>query len=158
MAAPFWPVVVQKAASNCPSEPLNVSEGLKFTRGQRLLRPAEFQAVFDGAVLKVGETGFLLLAQPNQLGQSRIGIVVAKKKVRLAVNRNRIKRIVRDSFRCHQYELPDVDLIFMVRQDLAKLSNPELHHQLQQAWKRLSRKAARELKSPGSVTGTKASG
>lgn len=135
-----------------------MSDGLKFTRSQRLLRPAEFQAVFDSAVFKVGEAGFLLLAFPNQLGQARLGLVVAKKKVRLSVERNRIKRIVRNSFRCYQHELPDVDLIFMARQDLAKNSNSELHQHLQQAWKRLSKKAVRELKNQEAVNGTKASG
>lgn len=118
-----------------------MSERLQFTPALRFHRPGEFQAVFDGAAFKVGEAGFLLLAKPNALPHPRLGLVVAKKKIRLAVNRNRIKRIVRDSFRLHQHDLPSLDIIFLVRQDLSTVANDEFHKQLLNAWKRLQRKA-----------------
>lgn len=111
----------------------------RFPPALRLLRPAEFQAVFDGAQYKVGEAGFLLLARANACGHARLGLVIAKKKVRRAVDRNRLKRIVRNSFRLHQADLPATDVIFMARQDLAQRPAPELHAALGQAWKRLRR-------------------
>lgn len=120
-----------------------MNERLLFTPAQRLRSSAEFQAVFDSSVFKVGESGFLLLARPNNLNYPRLGLVVAKKKIRLSVNRNRIKRMVRDSFRQHQYELPCADIIFLVRQDLSAIEGDEFHSQLRQAWKRLARKADR---------------
>lgn len=134
-----------------------MTERLWFTPAQRLLRPAEFQAVFDGAAFKVGEAGFLLLVRPNALTHPRLGLVIAKKKVRRSVDRNRLKRIVRDSFRRHQAELPAADVIFMARQDLAKVASPEFHQQLQQAWKRVCRKAARPV-ATGLETGVKGAG
>jgi ribonuclease P protein component len=105
-----------------------------------LLRPAEFQAVFDSAGLKVGESGFLLLVRPNGSDHARLGLVIAKKKVRRSVDRNRLKRVVRDSFRRHLATLPAADVIFMARQDLANLPSADLHAALVQAWKRLRRK------------------
>lgn len=111
-----------------------------FPRSSRLLRPAEFQAVFDGAEVKVGDTGFLLLVRPNGGDQARLGLVVAKKKVRRSVDRNRLKRVVRESFRLHRAALPAVDVIFMARNDLATLASADLHRALAQAWKRLRRK------------------
>ncbi|HEX6591594.1 MAG TPA: ribonuclease P protein component [Moraxellaceae bacterium] len=112
-----------------------------FPRSSRLLRPAEFQAVFDSAGFKVGESGFLLLVRPNGSDHPRLGLVVAKKKVRRSVDRNRLKRVVRESFRLHQAALPAVDVIFMARNDLVTLANADLHQALAQAWKRLRRKA-----------------
>lgn len=106
----------------------------------RLRRSAEFSAVFDGAAIKVSQHGFLILANPNQLGHPRLGLVIAKKKVKLAVERNRIKRITRDSFRRQQHQLPPVDLLLIARQELGQLDNPTLHLALQEAWKRLNRK------------------
>lgn len=111
----------------------------------RLLRPAEFKAVFDNAAFKIGEPQFLLLVRPNGLNRARLGLVVAKKKVRRSVDRNRVKRTVRESFRLHQAELPASDVIFMVRQDILALP-PELFRQaLKQAWKRVQRKAEKSV-------------
>lgn len=110
-----------------------------------MLRPAEFQAVFDASTVKVGEARFLLLTCPNGSDHPRLGLVVAKKKVRRSVDRNRVKRVVRESFRLHQAQLPAHDVIFMARQDLASCSREQLRAELDQAWKRLTRKAARCL-------------
>lgn len=113
----------------------------RFPRTHRLLRPAEFQTVFDSTAFKVGEQHFLLLVRPNGLDRPRLGLVIAKKKVRLAVERNRLKRTIRTSFRLHQGTLPPVDLIFMARNDLGSLASAELALQLEKSWKRLARKA-----------------
>lgn len=111
-----------------------------FPRSSRLLRPAEFQAVFDQTGTKVGDAGFLLLVRANGSDHPRLGLVIAKKKVRRSVDRNRIKRVVRDSFRLHQVALPAADVIFMARNDLATVASADLHAALAQAWKRLRRK------------------
>ena len=122
----------------------------------RLRRPAEFKAVFDGAVFKIGQPQFLLLANPNGLQHPRLGLVIAKKKVRLSVDRNRIKRITRDSFRRQQHDLPAVDLLMIARQDLATLDNETLHQALLDAWKRLNRKF-RQVKPAGTPASEPAS-
>ncbi len=119
-----------------------------FPRTHRLLRPGEFQTVFDSTAFKVGEQHFLLLVRPNGLDHPRLGLVIAKKKVRLAVERNRLKRTIRDSFRLHQADLPAVDVIFMARNDLVNMVSPELATQLDKSWKRLARKAGTQVVSP----------
>lgn len=106
-----------------------------------MLRPAEFQAVFDDTSFKVGDTDFLLLARRNDLDHPRLGLVIAKKKVRRAVDRNRLKRQIRDSFRQHQAELPAYDILFLARQDLKARSGEAFRAALEQAWKRVQRKA-----------------
>lgn len=125
-----------------------------FPPTHRLLRPAEFQAVFDGAAFKVGEARFLLLVRPNSFGHPRLGLVIAKKKVRRSVDRNRLKRTVRESFRQHQSELPATDVIFMARQDLVAMDSAALREALDQAWKRLRRKAGKT--SPTGASGAEA--
>lgn len=113
---------------------------LGFPPALRLLRPADFQAVFDSTSYKVGEANFLLLVRCNDLGHARLGLVIAKKKVRRAVDRNRLKRQIRDSFRLHQNQLPAVDVVFLARQDLTALPGPDFRAAVEQAWKRLQRK------------------
>lgn len=107
-----------------------------------MLRPADFQAVFDSTAFKVGEQHFVLLLRPNGLDHARLGLVIAKKKVRLAVDRNRLKRRIRDSFRRHQHTLPALDIIFMARQELADVAPAEFVQALEKAWQRTARKAA----------------
>lgn len=79
----------------------------------RLRCAADYKGVFDGALLKVHQPHFLFLAKPSELPNSRLGLVVAKKKVRRAHERNRVKRLARESFRLHQQQLSDLDIVVM---------------------------------------------
>lgn len=64
----------------------------------RLTRKDDFQKVHrDGKFFSI--KGLSLLYRPNDLQQTRIGIVVSKKSLRLATDRNRIKRLLREALR-----------------------------------------------------------
>ncbi len=116
----------------------------QFTRTQRLLKAAEFQSIFDNTVFKVGDTQFVVLARPNNLEYPRLGLVIAKKKVRLSVDRNRIKRLVRESFRLNQLELPAVDILFLARQMVTSTETNIMRQSLEKAWQRLNRKVCNQ--------------
>lgn len=117
-------------------------DGLCFSRSRRLLTPRDYKQVFDGASLKVSCKEVLILARPNQLGHARLGLVIAKRQVRQANQRNRIKRIARETFR-HQLQLGGVDAVMLARGGLDRLENADLHRQLNQLWRQLQRKAAK---------------
>ena len=53
----------------------------------------------------------------NSHPQARLGIVVAKRNVRLAVARNRIKRLVRETFRHQQQRLNGLDIVVVVKKN-----------------------------------------
>ncbi|MCJ8169430.1 ribonuclease P protein component [Atopomonas sediminilitoris] len=110
-----------------------------FSRDKRLLTPRHFKTVFDGTTGKVPGKQVLLLARENQLDHPRIGFVIAKKSVRLAVQRNRLKRVIRDSFRRHQEQLVGWDIIVLARKGMADQDNDELHAHFVKLWKRLSK-------------------
>ncbi len=108
-----------------------------FTQQKRLLKAQEYRQVFDQASYKISDRHMLILATANQFGQSRLGVIIAKKNIRLAVNRNRIKRLLRESFR-HQTQFPiSVDLVVMARSGINDLSNTELRQLLECQWQRL---------------------
>lgn len=109
-----------------------------FRRSSRLLTAGSYQAVFDCAEKKVSDSSFLILARSNHLSSARLGLVVAKKNIKLAVQRNRIKRMVRETFRS-QDELPCLDSIVLVRRGADKLNNPELQRRLNKLWHRLQK-------------------
>ena len=87
----------------------------RFGRALRLLRPKEFKRVFDNGA-KSGDEALLILGIRNDLPLPRLGLAIAKKHLKKAVDRNRIKRLVRESFRSHQEELTGLDLVeLMIR-------------------------------------------
>ncbi len=111
-----------------------------FSRSLRLLHSDDFQQVFDSAAFRISHQHLLLLACHNGRGFPRLGLVIAKKHLRLAVDRNRIKRLTRESFRHTQTKLLDLDLVILSRGGLDKLSNTEIFGLLDQQWHRLLKK------------------
>lgn len=114
-----------------------------FGRDKRLLTSRQFSAVFDSPSGKAPGKSVLLLARDNGLDHPRIGLVIGKKSVKLAVERNRIKRIIRDSFRLHQDLIGALDIVVVARKGLGDLENAELHQQFGKLWKRLVRQRPR---------------
>ena len=122
-----------------------------FGREKRLLTPRQFKAVFDSPSGKVPGRNVLLLARQNDLQHPRLGLVIGKKSVKLSVERNRIKRQIRETFRHHQVELAGWDIVIVARKGLADLENPELARQFAKLWKRLSRSPSKTTVEPGAA-------
>lgn len=112
-----------------------------FSTEVRLRCAADYKCVFDDALFKVHQPHFLFLARPTKQAKSRLGIIVAKKKVRRAHERNRIKRIARESFRLNQHQIDLIDIVVMPKMGIEAISNEQLHEQLKFAWKKLQRLA-----------------
>ncbi|MDZ3994524.1 ribonuclease P protein component [Pseudomonas sp. Teo4] len=110
-----------------------------FSRDKRLLTPRHFKAVFDSPTGKVPGKNLLILARENGLDHPRLGLVIGKKSVKLAVQRNRLKRLMRDSFRLNQQMLAGLDIVIVARKGLGEIENPELHQHFGKLWKRLAR-------------------
>ncbi|WP_269619004.1 ribonuclease P protein component [Zhongshania sp. BJYM1] len=117
-----------------------------FDKSLRLLNASEYQAVFDESRLKVSTAELLFLARKNDLNQARLGLVIAKKNVRLSVQRNRIKRIVRETFRLNQHKLLGIDIIVLARRGLGDIDNKQLHETCNQLWYQLDKKAEKRFR------------
>lgn len=111
-----------------------------FAKSRRLLNAKTYQAVFDQVDWKVSNKYLLCLSRDNGLDHPRLGLVIAKKNVRLAVQRNRVKRIIRESFRLHQHQLPSVDVIFLARQNIDRLDNSQINKEIDHCWQKLIKK------------------
>lgn len=114
-----------------------------FCREKRLLTPRHFKAVFDSPSGKVPGKNVLLLARDNGLDHPRLGLVIGKKSVKLSVERNRLKRQIRESYRLNQAVLNGWDIVIVARKGLGDLDNPELAQQFGKLWKRLARSKSR---------------
>ncbi len=111
--------------------------------------------MFEQADLKVHGKGMMALARWNTVGHPRLGLVVSKKNVKLAVDRNRFKRLVRESVRLRQDQLPAVDIVVLARRGVQDMDNDVLHRQLHGMWKRLRRDTQAANEPPtGSIRNT----
>lgn len=97
-----------------------------FPKELRLTRAAEYKAVFSKAKYKVSCRYLLIFAIDNALAQSRLGVIVGKKNVAKAVQRNRIKRLLRTSFRLNQDLLGSLDIVILARNNLGSLNNDSI--------------------------------
>lgn len=111
-----------------------------FSHLSRLSQPDQYQRVFDSPAYKISSKAFLMLASPGTSSHSRVGIIVAKKHIRRAVRRNRIKRLVREQFRLNRFDQP-LDLVVLVRAAADQLDNPGVWHELDRLWLGLKEKA-----------------
>lgn len=110
-----------------------------FSRSQKLLNAEQYKYVFSKSQ-RFGNKSFTLLARKNDLGHPRLGLAISKKAVNKAVDRNSIKRIIRDSFRLNQHKLPSVDIIVMCKPNVLTLDKHEMHKQIETQWNFMQKK------------------
>ena len=118
--------------------------GAAFGKNKCLLKSSDYKEVFDNNSVRVAHPNLLILSEPNGTETSRLGLVIGKKNVPTAVARNKIKRVVRETFRLTQLPVA-VDLVFLARKDLGKLSSAELATLIQQSWGRLIARLNKEI-------------
>ena len=113
----------------------------RLSKRARLLRACEFNRVFDKAV-RSSDQYFTVLARENDLEYPRLGLAISKQKARLAVTRNRLKRLIRESFRQEQNGLYCADYIVMAGARSSTASNKRLLRSLDQHWQKLNKLCA----------------
>jgi ribonuclease P protein component len=114
-----------------------LTQGAAFPRATRLLRPGQFTGVFTRGE-KFVCAGFVVFAAANDEGWARLGMAVAKRRVRRAVDRSRIRRVIRESFRHVRHELPAVDVVVLARNRTASMGNNEMSEQLTEVWRKVN--------------------
>ncbi|MBT8145921.1 MAG: ribonuclease P protein component [Gammaproteobacteria bacterium] len=122
--------------------------GYGFPRKLRLTEPAQFKAVFSQANFKVSNRFFLILARHNSLETGRLGLVVGKKNLPKAFQRNRIKRLLRYSFRTNQSLLQGLDIVILARSNMSDQSNKQVSQNIEYLWPDLVKKAASKSHNP----------
>ena len=113
--------------------------GQAFPKKNRLLEASAYQRVFTGTEARASHRHLLLLGRGNSLSHHRLGLVIGKKNVKLAVQRNRIKRVVREFFRTRPDVAAGLDVIVLARRGTEQLDNATLSSILREQWQKLAR-------------------
>ena len=107
----------------------------------KLLKAADYNYVFDKPV-RSSDRYFTVLARPNDLFHLRLGTAFSKKRVKLAVARNRLKRISRESFRLLRagHNELKIDFVVLAGPHCKEATNQQLFHSLETHWQQLIKK------------------
>lgn len=108
-----------------------------FPGSARLRGARQFERVFARG-RRLTDDCFTVIAVGNDRDGARLGLAIAKRRVPRAVDRNRIKRIVRESFRHRAVELPAVDIVVLARSGIAGHDNARLFASLDRHWRTLT--------------------
>jgi len=112
-----------------------------FTPAQRLHNKSEFDRVYKDA-RRFADALFAIFVRPNGGPHARLGLAIAARVIGGAVRRNRIKRLVRESFRLHQHDLPAVDIVVNARGGARDADNPAIVRSLEKHWRAVSKSCA----------------
>ena len=107
-----------------------------FPKSYRLSKPSEYRRVRD-ATHRSADRNFVVLARANDLPHPRLGITVSRRRLARAVDRNRIKRLIRETFRERQAALTGLDVVVILRGSVGTMTNRELAGTLLRHWDRL---------------------
>ena len=110
-----------------------------FSRRVRLTRASEYERALRHPEFRIRRGSLRLNAVANTMHTARLGLVVAKRAVALAHDRNRIKRIVRNRFRNARPHFGALDLVIRVE---APLDRAQLHAELDSLFAELEERCA----------------
>ncbi len=122
----------------------------KFPRQLRLTSSKHFQWVF-AAPIKITDHYFAVFARErmNDAMDVRLGLAVSRKCAKTAVNRNRIKRLIRESFRLKHthpnWVRMNVDCVVIGRSAAASATNSDLSLSLNNHWQQLQQRLCTTL-------------
>ena len=102
----------------------------------RLRSKLQFDALYASGK-RIDDRFFGLRVRPNGLGYPRIGLAVAVKTAGNAVKRNRLRRLVRETFRLAQHQLPAVDIVVAAKFPAAEAPATTLRASLATLWQRV---------------------
>lgn len=83
-----------------------------------------------------------VFVKANGLPYPRLGSTLSRKQLPRAVDRNRAKRLLRESVRHNRDALKGLDIVFSAARTVNEKSNSELRALLEQIWATLKRRCA----------------
>jgi ribonuclease P protein component len=112
------------------------------SKNERLLTPSSFKIVyanrqFGGSALFTFNVLGALTNPKVQVTTTRLGVTVSKKVSKRAVDRNRIKRNVKEFYRHHKTDIHQAHLVITAKPASATAGNIELQQSLEELWAKL---------------------
>ena len=111
---------------------------MQFRKNNRLLVKKDFDFVFDNPK-KTRDPNFTVLYRKNTKNYPRLGLIISKKNCKHANKRNRLKRIIRESFRRNISKLKGHDIVVLNKHTTYNNETHVLTESLMRHWIKISR-------------------
>ena len=89
---------------------------------------------------RLGDALFVIQRVNNDAGAARLGMAVSIRAAGNAVGRNRLRRLIRESFRLHRGGLPAVDVLVTARAPATAATSQEIFASLARHWRTIGGK------------------
>jgi ribonuclease P protein component len=107
----------------------------RFTKQAKIVKTDDFSSVFN-LRKRIANKHLVMRYRPKAVNIARLGLIVSKKTAKLAVQRNYMRRVLRELFRLNQHRLPAVDLVVQIQKAFEKpdfmVIKQEFEHLVQQ--------------------------
>ncbi len=107
-----------------------------FEKQQRLRKRSEFKKVLSRGLSAAGRF-MVLKVLSSALKEPRCGVIASKKVSKRAVDRNRAKRLLRESFRLNKHLLKPMDFVMIARRDIILAKRQEVEREFLRLCKKL---------------------
>nr|VFJ55095.1 MAG: ribonuclease P protein component [Candidatus Kentron sp. FW] len=108
----------------------------RFPRSLRLRHKRDYARVFRDPCRST-DASAVVLGKPNKRDIPRLGLAISKRRVPHAVARNRVKRLIRESFRTHQQQLRGLDVVIIGRPPIGDIETTDFFLSLERHWKKI---------------------
>ena len=100
-----------------------------FPRKERLRRKKDFSVIFKRNRRVHGDNMSLLVGKSEQSGR-RVAFIVSR-KIGNSVKRNRVKRLLRESYRSHKHLLDDkIEIIFIAKPKIVQANHSIIQNEV----------------------------
>jgi ribonuclease P protein component len=113
-----------------------------YSRRHRFAARGSFGVVLRGSRKLRGRYATIHVA-PGFSGQSRLGVALTRRLIARSVDRNRVKRLVRDAFRRHVVKQAGLDCVVSLRQKFDASNAAPIVNEIRELFDQLARNEAR---------------
>jgi ribonuclease P protein component len=112
-----------------------------FTRQAKIVKTDDFSSVFN-LRKRIASQHLVVRYRLNEVNMPRLGLIVSKKTAKLAVQRNYMRRVLRELFRLNQLGLPALDMVVQVQKTFEKSDFFVIKQEYESLLQKLSTKVA----------------
>jgi ribonuclease P protein component len=107
-----------------------------FPRQAKIVKTDDFSSVFN-LRKRIANKHLVMRYQPSEQNRARLGLIVSKKTAKLAVQRNYMRRVMRELFRLNQQHLPKIDLVIQIQKAFDQTNFAEIKSEFEFLMKKL---------------------
>ena len=119
-----------------PLDPALSDQPLRFPQKNRLNKSSDYQEVFK-STCRSTDSNFIILVKRNKLSFARLGLAISRKRIQSAVGRNKVKRMIRESFRHNKTDLKGLDVVVIAKKNINYQDRHVIGKSLMTHWRKL---------------------